>query len=188
MSKLTNKEVLIAYVSTLPDNKCKEAYQILTERYDIHKRKYLLFNRQGVEAKAPDGKIRLRPFHYERILRMYGEDGFHRLVELLYDYIVYLEENTDCVFNGRKKLRDLQTICHYNILTKGWVAQEYFKENPNVSIRDDEQNDIVDFFDIDTKFMAIRFIKQTPPELRFDNDDIAYLITKYDIKPEEIDD
>lgn len=183
---MTDKEVLIAYVSTLPEKKCREAYQILSERFEIHKRKYLLFNRQGVEAKAPDGKIRLRPFHYERILRAFGEEGFHRLVELLYDYIVYLEENTDCVYMGRRKLKELQTVCHYNILTKGWVADKYFKENPNLSIKDDEQNDIVDFFDIDSKFMAIRFIEQTPPELRFDNDDIAYLMTKYDIKQEEI--
>ena len=87
---------------------------------------------------------------------------------------------------GRRKLKELQTVCHYNILTKGWVAAKYFKENPNLSIKDDEQNDIVDFFDIDSKFMAIRFIEQTPPELRFDNDDIAYLMTKYDIKQEEI--
>ena len=93
-NKQTAKELLIAYVTTLSDKKCKEGYQILQERFEIHRKKKLLFNRQGVEALAPDGKIRLTPNQFNMILETCGEQGFHRLCELLYDYILNLFNNT----------------------------------------------------------------------------------------------
>ena len=46
-AKLTAKETLIAYVSTLSEKNAKEAYQILLERFDIHRARCLKFNRQG---------------------------------------------------------------------------------------------------------------------------------------------
>lgn len=187
MTKMSDREIVMAYISTLPDTKMKEVYQILTERYEIHKRKFMLFNREGVEARAPNGKIRLRPYQYERILGTYGEQGFHRLVEILYDYITYLEENTECVRDGRRKLKDLSVISHYHILTKGWVAQRYEQENPQYSIILDEDTEkLVDFFEIESKAQAIKYIQQTPKELRYDNQEIIYLTSKYDIKPEEV--
>lgn len=182
------KEILRAYCSTLTDKQAKIAYQLLTERFEIHKKKFLLFNRDGKEAKAPDGKIRLRPFHVERILATYGEWGFHHLIEILYDYIVYLENNVDCVASGRRKLNNLSQISHYNILTKGWVAEKFHQMYPNFSIVEEEEEELVDFFKIENRSQAIKFINQTPKELRYDNEDIVYLCTQYDIKPEDIED
>lgn len=185
--KMSDREIVMAFISTLPDKKMKEVYQLLTERYAIHKAKYLLFNREGIESKAPEGKIRLRPYQYERLIKVYGEQGFHRLVEILYDYITYLEENTECVYNGRRKLKDLSVISHYHILSKGWVAEKYMRENPQVSIYDESEDESIDFFEVEDKAQAIRFINQTSPELRFDNSDIVYLMNKYDIKEDELD-
>lgn len=182
------KEILRAYCSTLNDKQAKIAYQLLTERFETHKKKYLLFNREGLEAKAPEGKIRLRPYQLERILKSYGEQGLHILIEMLYDYIVYLENNWECVPCGKRKLRNLQEISHYNILTKGWVAEKFNKLYPNFSIYEEEEEELIDFFKIENKSQAIKFIKQTPIELRYDNDDIVYLYNKYDIKDEDIND
>ena len=176
----TDREVLISYITTLPDKYMKEIYQILTERYDLHRAKYILLNREGVQAKAPEGKVRLRPFQMERLIKGYGEQGFHRLVEIFYDYLKYLEENTECVLRGKQKLKELSVISHYHILSKGWVAEKYLRENPQVSITE-EQTDYIDFFDINSKEQAIEFIKQTPVELRYDNQDIIYLVDKYNI-------
>lgn len=187
--KRTDKEILLAYCSTLSDRKCKIAYQLLTERFEIHRKKYLLFNREGEEATAPQGKVRLRPYQLERILKVYGHHGLHILIEILYDYIVYLENNWECVVAGKKKLRDLQSISHYGILTKGWVAEKFHRLYPNFSLgREDEEEELIDFFKIENKTQAIKFIKQTPPELRYDNEDIVYLYTKYDIKEDDIED
>lgn len=176
----TDREVLMSYITTLPDKYMKEIYQILTERYDLHRAKYILLNREGVQAKAPEGKVRLRPFQMERLIKGYGEQGFHRLVEIFYDYLTYLEQNTECVLRGKQKLKELSVISHYHILGKGWVAEKYLRENPQVSIAE-EQTDYIDFFDITNRNQAIEFIRQTPVELRYDNQEIIYLVDKYNI-------
>ena len=179
--KMSDREIVMAYISTLPDSKMQEVYQILTERYEIHKRKFMLFNREGVEAKAPDGKVRLRPYQYERLIKAYGEQGFHRLVEIFYDYLTYLENNWECVKDGKRKLKDLSVISHYHILGKGWVAQKYERENPQVSVIQDEGEELIDFYEVESKTQAIKFIQQTPPELRYDNQEIIFLVNKFGI-------
>lgn len=179
--KQTDKEIVIAYISTLPDKYMKDIYQVLVERYDTHKAKYILFNRDGIQAKAPEGKVRLRPYQVERLIKGYGEQGFHKLVEIFYDYLVYLENNTECVVRGKQKLRELSTISHYNILGKGWVAQELVKRYPQYSYYEEQEDEYIDFFDIDSKSKAIKFIQQTPIELRYDNQEIIFLVDKYNI-------
>lgn len=180
--KQTDREIVHAYIDTLPDKHMKDIYQILTERYDIHKAKYLLFNREGMQAKAPDGKVRLRPYQMERLIKGYGQFGFQKLCEIFWDYLDYLENNTECVLNGKRKLKELQVISHYNILGKGWVAEKYMKMYPQGSYQfEDEDKSYIDFFDITSKAMAIEFIKQTPIELRYDNKEIIYLVDKYNI-------
>ena len=180
MSKQSDREVLNSYISTLPDKYMKEIYQTLTERYTLHKAKYILLNREGIKAKAPEGKVRLRPYQMERLIKGYGEQGFHILVEYMYDYIKYLEENTECVVRGKQKLKELQTISHYHIMGKGWVAEKFMRNYPQYSITE-EQSEYIDFFDIDNKQQAIEFIRQTPVELRYDNQEIIYLVDKYGI-------
>ena len=178
--KQTDREIVHAFIDTLPDKHMKDIYQLLTERYDIHKAKYLLFNREGVQCKAPEGKVRLRPYQMERLIKGYGNFGFQKLCEIMWDYIDYLEKNTECVLNGKRKLKELSLISHYNILGKGWVAEKFMRLYPQVSITED-QTDYIDFFDVDTKAMAIKFIQQIPPELRYDNQEIIYLVDKYNI-------
>ena len=183
-TKLSPQETLIAYCSTLSSKKAKEAYQILLERFEIHRARVMTFTREGTECPPPNGKIRLTPSQYETILSNYGEQGFHELCEILYDYIIHLEERAECEAIARKRLREYQKISHYYKLTKGWVAQRYEEAHPNTIIS--LENKPLDFFDIDTKAKAIEYIKSIPNELRFDNKEIAYLIMEYKLDEKDI--
>lgn len=186
MTKLSDREQVVALISTIPDKHMKDILLFLQERYVPHRTKYMLFNREGIEAKAPEGKVRLRPYQYERLVKGYGEQGFHILVEYMWDYLDYLEKNWECIVNGKKKLKELSVISHYHIMGKGWVAQKFEHNYPQYSIIEEPDEDMIDFFDIENKSQAIKYIQQTPPELRFDNQEITYLVNKYDIKEDEI--
>lgn len=183
-NKLSPQETLIAYCSTLSSKKAKEAYQILLERFEIHRARVMTFTREGTECPPPNGKIRLTPSQYETILSTYGEQGFHELCEILYDYIIHLEERAECESIARKRLREYQKVSHYYKLTKGWVAQRYEEAHPNTIVN--LENKPLDFFDIDTKGKAIEYIKSIPNELRFDNKEIAYLIMEYKLDEKDI--
>lgn len=176
----TDREIVHAFIDTLPDKHMKDIYEILVERYDIHKAKYLLFNKEGTQAKAPEGKVRLRPYQMERLIKGYGQLGFQKLCEIMWGYIDFVERNTDCVSQGRQKLKKLSVISHYQLMSKGWVAQKFTEDYPQVSITE-EQADYIDFFDINSKEQAIEFIRQTPVEFRYDNQEIIYLVDKYNI-------
>lgn len=182
--KLKPQEVLIAYCSTLSDKKAKEAYQILLERFEVHRARVLTFHRNGQECPPPNGKIRLTPSQYETILSTYGEQGFHELCEILYDYIVYLEERAESEVIARRRLKEYQKISHYYKLTKGWVAQRYEEAHPNTIVN--LENKPLNFFDISTKAQAIEYIKSIPNELRLDNKEIAYLIMEYNLDEKDI--
>lgn len=184
--KLTSREALIAYCSTLNDKNCKIGLQLLQERFETHRKKHLLFNRAGLEAKAPEGKVRLTPSQYKMILEEYGELGFHRMVELLYDYIVHLEERAECELVARQRLKEYNKISHYYKMTKGWVAKRYEEEHPT-SGACPPQEDTLNFEDVTNKAQAITFINSIPKHLRFDNQEITFLMFEYNIKQEELE-
>ena len=137
----------------------------MQERFETHRKKHLLFNRAGVEANSPDGKVRLTPNQYKMLLEEYGELGFHRMVELLYDYIVHLEERAECELVARQRLKA------ENPARGGSVPQE----------------DTLNFEDVKNKTQAIKFIKSIPRHLRFDNQEITFLMFEYNIKQDELE-
>lgn len=190
MEKLTNKEILISYCSTLSENKCKIAYQALQERFEITRKKNMLFNREGVEALAPEGKIRLTPNQFKMILEVYGEQGFHRLCELLYDYIVNLEERAPFETVAKQRLKNYNSISHYYKLTRGWVAERYEQEcqrdNKYSAVATMDENKFLNFEDIKSKLDAITYIKSIPSHLRYDNVEISYLYNEYGLVDEDI--
>lgn len=180
----TPQEILIAYCSTLSSKKAKEAYQILLERFEIHRARCLTFNRAGQECPPPYGKIRLTPNQYQRILSENGEVAFHAMCELLYDYIVYLEERAPVELIARQRLKEYKKISHYYKMTKGWVAQKYYEVHPEQAIT--ETKNIPRFEMIENKKQAIEYIKSIPQELRYDNQDIVFLTMQYKITEDDI--
>lgn len=172
--KLTNKEVLIAYASTLNEKQAKEAYQILLERFDIHRARVIKFNRNGVQDT--NGKVRLTQNQYNKIISEKGELYFHSVVEILYDYIVYLEERSQSESTLRSRLREYNRISHYYKLTKGWVAERYQKE---YGATHSNYNKTLSVWDINTLEEAQRYYNELPSELRINNPEIDYLVTKF---------
>lgn len=177
ISKLTNKETLLGYVGTLTETQAKEAYQILLERFSSKRARVIKFNREGVQDTA--GKIRLTPREYERVLEEQGEVYFHRAVEMLYDYLVSLEERAECDSQLRQRLRYYNRISHYQKITKGWVAQRITEEDIKSGIDTRPVNKVLNVYDIETLDEAIRYINELPNSLKFNNPDIEFLMLKF---------
>lgn len=174
-AKLTAKETLIAYVSTLSEKNAMEAYQILLERFDIHRARCLKFNRQGIQDV--NGKVRLTSKEYQRILEELGDLYFHRTVEILYDYIVYLEEKAPYELVARQRLKEYNKISHYYRLTKGWVAKRFEEENPQATTS--PANKTLCFQDISNEEQAQRYINELPSPLRINNPEVEFLLVQY---------
>ena len=170
---MDNRSILQAYIQTLSDKKCKEAYQILRERYDITRPKIIRLN---AEAK-PDGsgKVRLREKELERLLKTCGEYKFRWLVAKLHSYLDSLEERGECEAECKRRLKKYGTISHYHKLSKGWVAEAYAKEV--VPTRRDKE--FVDFYSISNEEEAFIYVNQLPPSLRINSPEVEYLMTRY---------
>lgn len=178
--KLTNKETLIGYAGTLTEVQAKEAYQILLERFSCKRARIIKFNREGIQDPIV-GKVRLTPREYERLIEEAGDLYFHRVVEILYDYIIYLEERAPYEATTRRRLNEYKKISHYHKLTKGWVAQRYEEElnNNNSKGNSNPYSETLNVYDINSEEQAQRYINELPVELRINNPDIDFLIMKY---------
>lgn len=178
--KLTAKEILIGYVGTLTEKQAKEAYQMLLERFSSKRARVIKFNRNGIQDV--NGKVRLTPREYERLVEERGELYFHRVVEILYDYICYLEDRAESETPARRRLKEYQRISHYYKLTKGWVAQRYeddlIKDNQS-KVSSKAYNETLSAWDIETLEQAQRFINELPNELRINNPEVEYLVTRF---------
>lgn len=176
--KLTNKETLIGYVGTLNEAQAKEAYQILLERFSCKRARVIKFNRNGIQDTS--GRVRLTPREYERLIEEYGELYFHRVVEILDDYIAYLEERGESEAHIKRRLREYQRISHYYKLTKGWVAERYKQEhNINSEAISNRYNNSLSVWDIETLEQAREYLNKIPSALRINNPEIDYLYQKF---------
>lgn len=178
--KLTAKETLIGYASTLNEGQAKEAYQILLERFSSKRARVIKLNRNGIQDI--NGKVRLTPREYERLVEERGELYFHRVVEILYDYICYLEDRAESETPARRRLKEYQKISHYYKLTKGWVAERYQEElnkNNQSKIASKSYNESLSVWDIETLEQAQKFIDELPSELKINNPEVEYLIVRF---------
>lgn len=178
--KLTAKETLIGYVGTLNEGQAKEAYQMLLERFSSKRARVIKFNRNGIQDT--NGKVRLTPREYERLVEERGELYFHRVVEILYDYICYLEDRAESETPARRRLKEYQKISHYYKLTKGWVAERYQEElnkNNQSKIASKSYNESLSVWDIETLEQAQKFIDELPNELKINNPEVEYLIVRF---------
>ena len=178
--KLTAKETLIGYASTLTEKQAKEAYQMLLERFSSKRARVIKFNRNGIQDTYYNGKVRLTPREYERLIEEKGEFYFHRAVEILYDYICYLEDRAESEITARRRLKEYQRISHYYKLTKGWVAERYNQEhNIQPEVTSTPYNESLSVWDIETLEQAQRFIDELPSELKINNPEVEYLIVRF---------
>lgn len=178
--KLTAKETLIGYAGTLTEKQAKEAYQMLLERFSSKRARVIKFNRNGVQDTSTNGKVRLTPREYERLIEEKGEFYFHRVIEILYDYICHLEDRAGSEITARRRLKEYQRISHYYKLTKGWVAERYNQEhNIQTEATSTLYNKSLSVWDIETLEQAQTFYNELPNELKINNPEIEYLVTRF---------
>lgn len=171
--KLTSKETLQAFVSTLSEKNCKEAYRLLRERYDKSKVRMLTLNREGI----PDvnGLVRLRPKEMETLLATEGEYKFHWKVAKLYDWLAELSERAKIEQPARRMWKQYTKISHFYRIQKGWVNDAYNREaTPPPSAMDE-----IDFYSINNEEEAIRYLSLLPPSLRIGSPEVEFLILRY---------
>lgn len=180
---LTDREILEAYITTLPERNIKEAYQILRERFDIKRPRIIKLNVNG--EVSPVGRVRLRQGELDKLIKNCGEYKFHWLVSTLHKYLDDLAERAECDATLRRRLRQYERTSHYYKLTKGWVAQSYVINGaPNAP----KHKEGLSFYEIETRSQAEEYINSIPKWLRMDNPEIEYLVAKYPdlITPEKV--
>ena len=181
--KKTNKEILLAFCNTLSEANSIKAYKLLTEEFEIRRPVVLKFNRDGVEDKK-EGKVRLRRQDVAKITETLGEKYLLLAIQIMYDYISYLEQQAPYDATKRRKLRDLKTRNHYIDLTRGWVAEKIEKNYPAINRNLDIET--LSLEDVKTLEQARTFVKQLPSYLRINNPEVDLLVMKYPELLEEI--
>lgn len=181
--KKTNKEILLAFCNTLSEANSIKAYKLLTEEFEIRRPVVLKFNRDGVEDKK-DGKVRLRRQDVTKITELLGEKYLLVAIQIMFDYISWLEEKAPYEANARRKLRDLKTRNHYIDLTRGWVAEKIEKNYPAINRNLDIET--LSLEDVKTLEQARTFVKQLPSYLRINNPEVDLLVMRYPELLEEI--
>lgn len=181
--KKTNKEILLAFCNTLSEANSIKAYKLLTEEFEIRRPVVLKFNRDGVEDKK-EGKVRLRRQDVGKITELLGEKYLLLAIQIMYDYISYLEQQAPYDATKRRKLRDLKTRNHYIDLTRGWVAEKIEKNYPAINRSLDIET--LSLEDVKTLEQARIFVKQLPSYLRVNNPEVDLLVMKYPELLEEI--
>lgn len=181
--KKTNKEILLAFCNTLSEANSIKAYKLLTEEFEIRRPVVLKFNRDGVEDKK-EGKVRLRRQDVGKITELLGEKYLLLAIQIMYDYISYLEQQAPYDATKRRKLRDLKTRNHYIDLTRGWVAEKIEKNYPAINRSLDVET--LSLEDVKTLEQARTFVKQLPSYLRINNPEVDLLVMKYPELLEEI--
>lgn len=181
--KKTNKEILLAFCNTLSEANSIKAYKLLTEEFEIRRPVVLKFNRDGVEDKK-EGKVRLRRQDVGKITELLGEKYLLLAIQIMYDYISYLEQQAPYDATKRRKLRDLKTRNHYIDLTRGWVAEKIEKNYPAINRNLDIET--LSLEDVKTLEQARTFVKQLPSYLRINNPEVDLLVMRYPELLEEI--
>jgi hypothetical protein len=98
-----NKDILIGYIATLPDSKCKEIYYLLTGFRDKYDMEFDL--------------VKLTNGQYNKLIWLWGEDKTLKCINLLNDW---LKEKGDKI---------TKNISHYKQLI-GWIENKYYQLYP----------------------------------------------------------
>lgn len=175
---LNDKEMLLAYVSTLGDSKCKEAYNLLKERFDTDRSKMLFYNSNGVIDRVK-GQIRLTTKQYERVISLIGEQAFKDGCKILDEYINYIKEQKEVQPKYRKAYKEYTTMSHMKLFTTGWVRERLNKMYPQGLPPGKVTEEAIDFFEISSMEQAKQFIESVPTGLRFNSPEVEYLLTQY---------
>lgn len=176
-SYLTSKDVLIAYCSTLSEERCKKAYILLKDEFEIDRTKYIRLNSNCVQDDS--GLLRIKKSQFDRILKEYGEYKLHWLIKYMYSYLDYLQSQIEIGdLRAKRQFNRYTKNSIYQYLKKGWLIDKYMQEaRPPLTVI---SPNTTDFYSISNEKDAIKYIQQLPPELMdVSSPEVEFLSTKY---------
>lgn len=170
---LSTKELLIGYVSTLSDDKCKRAYKLLTAEFDIDTSKFIRYN-ENMEQDL-DGLVRLKKSQMTRLMKTQGEFKLKWMVKVLHNWIYELKARS---LNGdieaRKKFRNYDTSC-YDKLMRGWLQEKFARECKEVP----SFKPAKEFYELTTEAEALQYAKDIPLDFAIDSPELTFLASKF---------
>ena len=101
--RISNKDILIGYIGTLPDRECREIYYMLQSK-GIPEYELVIFD-----------KVKLTQGQYNKLIWLWGKEKVDACVKILNDWIA-------------KKGID-KPISYYKSLI-GWVENAYYRTHP----------------------------------------------------------
>lgn len=174
-SLLSNKDVLIAYCSTLSEDKCKRAYKLLNDEFNIDRSKTIRLNANCVQDDI--GLLRMTTKQFNKALTSLGEYKLKWCISCIYEYLDYLKQQIELGnVRAKRQYKLYTTESIYPQLMTGWVQERYSKEaRPPVNLNAGN----LDFYCIKTENDALEYIKNMPIELVEDSPEIDFLTAKY---------
>lgn len=176
---LTNKEALSAFVNTLTDKQCREAYILMKEMFQSGRSKVLKFNKQGVVCDM--GLVRLTQMQYDKLIVYLGEFRTQWQIEKLHTWLEDMRRRAENNPRDKATYRKYMTDTHYNYMVDnslGWVYNAYTTALQTGEVREKSLNHI-NFNDIKNIDMAKKFIERIPKQNRLGNIEIDLLFQTY---------
>jgi hypothetical protein len=101
--RISNKDILIGYIGTLPDKECKEIYYLLQGK-NTPEYEWVVFD-----------KVKLTQQQYSKLIWLWGKDKLEECIKILNKWMV-------------KKNIDKPLSCYKNLM--GWVENAYYRTHP----------------------------------------------------------
>lgn len=171
-SLLSDKDILIAYCSTLSEAKCKKAYKLLKFEFNDDKGKMIRLNEHAVQDDT--GLLRLHKRQLDKALQEFGKDMFEWLIARMYNYVLWLQEKGEQGDVSRKsKFKAFTRESIYPRLHDNWIIDEYLKQSG-------DNYKPIDFYSIKTEEQALQYVKELPAYLMDGcTTELEYLTAKY---------
>lgn len=157
-SLLSDKDILLAYCSTLSEARCRRAYQLLKLEFNTDNTRMIKLNKHGVQDDR--GLLRMHTKQFDKCLEEFGKDMFNWLIERMYRYVENLTTRAERgETRAKSKLKEYTLQSIYPHLHDNWILDEYYK-----ALGEQEQANRIDFYSIKTEEDALKYVQDIPPE------------------------
>ena len=175
ISKLSDKEILIAFCNNLGDASCKKAYKLLMQEFNIDRSRLIRLNKNGVIDDG--GLLRIKSKQYDKMLNECSEYKYKWLIGCLYEYVEYLKEKAELGdLQAKQKLKTYTNNSCYPNLMSGWVMDKYKMYGARNEPPREKRMSLDSVRTLDD---AIKYINSIPQELLMESPELEYLASKY---------
>lgn len=171
-SLLSDKDILIAYCSTLSEAKCKKAYKLLKFEFNEDKGKMIRLNEHAVQDDT--GLLRIHRRQLEACLKEFGKEMFQWLIKKTYERVEWHRQQAELGRVASKASYKELTTKSINPYIHGVkIINEYYKQSG-------DNYKPIDFYSIKTEEQALQYVKELPAYLMDGcTTELEYLTAKY---------